>query len=98
MTNNKEIKIQPVITEKTYDMANALNKYTFLVPKGVNKIEASKVLEEKYKIKVKSINSIVRPGKLKRDWKSNKKRRNSDMLKMVFTLKKGDKIDEFLKS
>lgn len=98
MTNNKEIKIEPVITEKTYDMANALNKYTFLVPRGVNKIEASKVLEEKYKIKVESVNSIVRPGKLKRDWKSNKKRRSSDMLKMVFTLKKGDKIDEFLKS
>lgn len=98
MTNNKEIKIQPVITEKTYDMANALNKYTFLIPRGVNKIEASKVLEEKYKVKVESISSIVRPGKLKRDWKSNKKRRNSDMLKVVFTLKKGDKIDEFLKS
>lgn len=98
MTNNKEIKIQPVITEKTYDMANALNKYTFLVPRGVNKIEASKVLEEKYKVKVENISSIVRVGKLKRDWKSNKKRRSTDMLKMVFTLKKGDKIDEFLKS
>lgn len=98
MTNNREIKIQPVITERTYDMANALNKYTFLVQRGVNKIEASKVVEEKYKVKVESINSIVRPGKLKRDWKSNKKRRNSDMLKMVFTLKKGDKIDEFLKN
>lgn len=98
MTNNKEIKIQPVITEKTYDMANALNKYTFLVPRGVNKIEASRVLEEKYKVKVENISSIVRVGKLKRDWKSNKKRRSTDMLKMVFTLKKGDKIDEFLKS
>ncbi len=98
MKNNKEIEIQPVITEKTYDMANALNKYTFLVSRAVNKIEAGKVLEKKYKVKVESINSIVSPGKLKRDWKSNKKRRNSDMLKMVFTLKKGDKIDEFLKS
>lgn len=98
MTNNREIKIQPVITEKTYDMANALNKYTFLVQRGVNKIEASKVIEEKYKVKVESVNSVVRPGKLKRDWKSNKKRRDSDMLKMVITLKKGDKIDEFLKN
>jgi large subunit ribosomal protein L23 len=79
-------------------MANALNKYTFLVQRGVNKVEASKVIEEKYKVKVESVNSVVRPGKLKRDWKCNKKRRNSDMLKMVFTLKKGDKIDEFLKN
>lgn len=95
---NKEIKIQPVITEKTYDMANALNKYTFLVQRGINKIEAGKVIEEEYKVKVESVNSVVRPGKLKRDWKSNKKRRGSDMLKMIFTLKEGDKIDEFLKS
>jgi large subunit ribosomal protein L23 len=94
---NKEIKIQPVISEKTYDMANALNKYTFLVPRGVNKIEVEKLVEDKYKVKVVKVNSIVKPGKLKRDWTSNKKRRMSDMIKMIVTLKQGDKIDEFLK-
>jgi large subunit ribosomal protein L23 len=95
--SNKEIKIQPVISEKTYDMANALNKYTFLVPRGVNKIEMEKLVEDKYKVKVVKVNSVVRPGKLKRDWTSNKKRRMSDMVKMIVTLKQGDKIDEFLK-
>lgn len=95
---SKEIKLQPVISEKTYDMANALNKYTFLVQRGVNKIEVGKAVEDKYKVKVEKVNSVVRPGKLKRDWKSNKKRRRSDMVKMVLTLKKGDKIDEFLKA
>lgn len=94
---NKEIKIQPVISEKTYDMANALNKYTFLVPRGVNKIEVAKIVEDKHKVKVVKVNSVVRPGKLKRDWTSNKKRRMSDMIKMIVTLKQGDKIDEFLK-
>jgi large subunit ribosomal protein L23 len=95
---NKEIEIQPVISEKTYDMANALNKYTFLVPRGINKLETSKAVEEKYKVKVTKANRIVRVGKLKRDWKTNKKRRKSDMIKIVVTLKKGDKIDEFLKN
>jgi large subunit ribosomal protein L23 len=95
---NKEIKIQPAITEKSYDMANALNKYTFLIPRGSNKIEIAKLIEEKYKVKVESVNSVVRPGKLKRDWSKNKKRRKSDMIKMIVTLKKGDKIDEFLKN
>ena len=94
---NKEIKIQPVISEKTYDMANALNKYTFLVPRGVNKIEVANLIEDEYKVKVVKINSVVRPGKLKRDWTSNRKRRVSDMVKMIATLKQGDKIDEFLK-
>ena len=94
---NKEIQIQPVISEKSYAMANAFNKYTFLVSRGINKIEAGKAIEEKYKVKIINANSIVRPGKLKRDWRSNKKTRKTDMLKMIFTLKKGDKIDEFLK-
>ena len=94
---SREIKIQPVISEKTYDMANSLNKYTFLVQRGENKIEVGKAIEKKYKVKVEKVNSVVRPGKLKRDWKSNKKRRRSDMIKMVVTLKQGDKINEFLK-
>ena len=94
---SREIKIKPVISEKTYDMANSLNKYTFLVQRGENKIEVGKAIEKKYKVKVEKVNSVVRPGKLKRDWKSNKKRRRSDMIKMVVTLKQGDKINEFLK-
>lgn len=94
---NKEIKIQPVITEKTYEMANALNKYTFLVPRGINKIEVAKWVEKTYKVKVISTNSIVRLGKLKRDWKTNIKTRKSDSTKIIVTLKEGDKIDEFLK-
>ena len=31
-----------------------------------------------------------------RDWKSNKSSRKSDKRKAIVTLKKGDKIDEFL--
>lgn len=95
---NKGIKIQPVISEKTYSQANELNKYTFLVPRGVNKIEIKKIVEKNYKVKVMDSNSVVKPGKEKRDWKTNKRTRKSDMVKMIFTLKKGDKIDEFLKN
>jgi large subunit ribosomal protein L23 len=93
-----QIKIEPVISEKTYDMANALNKYTFLISRGSNKIEVSKAIEAKYKVKVLKANTVVRPGKLKRNWSNNRKKRQSDMIKVMVTLKKGDKIDEFLKN
>ena len=95
---SNEIQIQPLISEKSYAMANADNKYTFLIASGTNKIEISKAIEAKYKVKVIKANSVVRPGKMKRDWKTNKTKRKSDMIKMIVTLKKGDKIDEFLKS
>jgi ribosomal protein L23 len=40
---------------------------------------------------------VISPGKLKRDWKTNIKTRKSDKVKIIVTLKEGNKIDEFLK-
>ena len=96
MTNNT-LNIQPMVSEKSYAMANAQNKYTFLVERGNNKIEIAKAVETKYKVKVLSVNSVVKPGKMKKDLKTYKPRREQDMIKVIVTLKKGDKIDEFLK-
>ncbi len=93
---NNDWEIQPVITEKSYALANAQNKYTFLVSRGVSKIEILKEVEKKYKVKVEKVNTTVRPGKLVRDWKTRQSRRREDMKKAVVQLKKGDKIDEFL--
>jgi large subunit ribosomal protein L23 len=95
MENNK-FDLQPVMTEKSYAAANALNKYTFLVIGSANKIEIAKKVEEDYKVKVEKVNTIVRPGKLRREYKTNKMYREEDKTKAVVTLKKGDKIDEFL--
>jgi len=94
---NNTLNIQPMVSEKSYAMANAQNKYTFLVERGNNKIEIAKAVETKYKVKVLSVNSVVKPGKLKKDLKTYKPRRERDMIKVIVTLKKGDKIDEFLK-
>jgi large subunit ribosomal protein L23 len=95
MTNN-DFKLQPIMTEKSYALANAKNKYTFLVEGKANKIEIGKKVEEEYKVKVEKVNTIVRPGKLRRDLKTYKAYREEDKKKAVVTLKKGDKIDEFL--
>ena len=68
-----------------------LGKYLFWVDKAANKIEIKKAVEEIYKVKVKSVNTLTMRGKKKRvrfiegktpDWK-----------KAVVTLKAGDKID-----
>jgi large subunit ribosomal protein L23 len=93
---NKKFKLQPVISEKSYNLANTQNKYTFLVEGSANKIEIKKKIELDYKVKVLKVNTIVRPGKMYRDLKTYKKFRAQDITKAVATLKKGDKIDEFL--
>lgn len=93
---SKNITVKPVVSEKSYKLANASNKYTFAVESGVNKIEIKNAVEAKYKVKVEAVNIVVKPGKMKRDWKTNRKSRKSDIRKAIVTLKKGDKIDEFL--
>lgn len=90
------IILQPVVSEKSYVLANSLNKYVFLVSPDSEKIEIKKEIEKLHKVKVLSVNIITRPGKMGRIWKLNKKYRNEDMKKAVVTLKKGDKIEEFL--
>lgn len=93
---NKELLLQPVVSEKSYNLANADNKYTFLATRGYNKIEIGKAVEKKYKVHVEKVNSAVRPGQSYRNPRKNIMYRKSDMVKFVVTLKKGDKIDEFL--
>lgn len=93
---SKEIVLKPVISEKSYSLANESNKYVFFVDSGINKIEIKNAVEKKYKVKVLGVNITVKPGKMVRDFKSNKSTRRSDKRKAVVTLKKGDKIDEFL--
>lgn len=93
---NKEILLQPVVSEKSYNLANAENKYTFLITRGSNKIEIGKAVEKKYKVHVEKVNSVVRPGKSHKNYRTNVLYRKSDLVKFVVTLKKGDKIDEFL--
>ena len=95
---SNNIQLQPVMTEKTYALANAQNKYTFLVTRGINKIEIAKAIQTKYKVKVVSVNRTVKYGKLKRDYRTYRLRREPDYVKVIVTLKKGDKIDELLKA
>jgi len=93
---NKEISLKPVISEKSYALANSSNKYTFFVGKKNNKIEIKNAIEKKYKVTVTNVNTVVKPGKKFRDWETNKYYRKSDRKKAIVTLKKEDKIDEFL--
>ena len=94
MKNN--IVIKPHITEKSFEMANSLNKYVFVTENKVNKIELKKYVEKEYKVKVENVSSLTQPGKKHTDWKTNRKFRKSDKKKYIVQLKKGDKIDEFL--
>ncbi len=67
------------------------NKYLFWVERSANKIEIKRAVEDIYKVKVSTVNTVIAKGKPKRvryavgttaDWK-----------KAIVTLKEGNKID-----
>lgn len=91
----KSVIIQPVISEKSYEMANTHNKYTFYVDSSSTKIEIAKAVESQYKVAVQSVNTVVKPGKSRTDWRRNRTTRNQDRKKAIVQLKSGSKIDDF---
>ena len=92
---NKNFEVKPVISEKSYALANAMNKYMFSVTRQMNKLEITDAIEKQYKVKVVSVNTVTKPGKIKRDYKTYRFNRAEDMKKAFVTLKAGDKINDF---
>ncbi len=61
----KRILIKPIISEKAEKVTEDLNKYSFVVNRKANKIEIRKAVEDRYDVKVTSVNTMVMPGKKK---------------------------------
>ncbi|HHW90578.1 MAG TPA: 50S ribosomal protein L23 [Clostridiales bacterium] len=65
MNNPYDIIIKPIMSEKSYDGIQS-KKYTFIVDKRADKQQIKKAIEEIFKVKVESVNTINARGKLKR--------------------------------
>lgn len=93
----KPILIKPLITEKAETLSEGLNKYSFVVAKGANKVEIRKAVQEMYGVNVTSVNTAIMPGKAKnRTTKSGVlKGRVAAYKKAVVTLVEGEEIDFF---
>ncbi len=93
----KTILIKPMITEKTENVSEAFNKYTFVVDRRANKIEIRKAVEDAYNVTVDAVNTLIMPGKSKiRNTKSGiQKGRKSSYKKAIITLSEGEEIDFF---
>ena len=60
-----DIIIRPIITEKSSALTEQ-NKYTFEVHRSANKIQIRKAIEQIFKVKVISVNTMNVPSKPKR--------------------------------
>ncbi|KAF1856017.1 hypothetical protein Lal_00003805 [Lupinus albus] len=71
----------------------AENRYTFLVPLTVNKVEVRQAVEHVFKVKVEAVNTVRVLGKTKRMGKTQGKR--SDYKKAIVKLAPGERIEFF---
>ena len=59
------IKFTPLVTEKSSN-AMAIDKYSFIVDKSINKIEFAKHIENNFNVKVLSVNTLPIKSKKRR--------------------------------
>jgi large subunit ribosomal protein L23 len=91
--NPRDIIFEPVVSEKSYDLIQEKNTYTFVVDKRANKTEIKQAVAAIFDVRVLRVNTINRKGKLKRTgWKTG---RRSDSKRALVTLAVGNSIDIF---
>jgi len=90
MKNPYSVILSPLRTEKG-SVISQMRKYVFWVDKSANKLEIKKSIEEIYKVKVLTVNTLNVRGKKKRVRLVEGK--TADWKKAIVTLKVGDKID-----
>ncbi len=93
MKNPRDIILSPVVSEKSYDLIEDLNTYTFEIDPRANKTEVKQAIEIIFGVKVSRVNTQNRKGKLKRTgWVMGKR---PDRKRALVTLVDGDEIDIF---
>jgi large subunit ribosomal protein L23 len=93
MKNPRDIILSPVVSEKSYDLIEKTNTYTFVVDPRSNKTEIKQAIQAIFDVKVTSVNTQNRAGKVKRTGWVKGKRKN--VKRALVTLAEGDNIELF---
>lgn len=93
MKDPRDVIIQPVVSEKSYDLIERTNTYTFVVDRRARKEEIRRAVEVLFDVRVLSVNTLNRKGKRKRTRFTVGKR--SDSKRAMVTLPIGQTVDIF---
>ncbi len=93
MKDPRDVILEPVVSEKSYDLIQDFNTYTFIVDPRTNKTEIRQAVEAVFDVRVISVNTINRRGKRKRTGYVLGRRKNTK--RALVKLAVGDSIDIF---
>jgi large subunit ribosomal protein L23 len=92
MKSSRDVIIRPIVSEKSYAGIEQ-NTYTFLVDPRANKTEIKEAVQAIWEVRVTSVNTLRRRGKVKRrGWTRGKR---ADEKRAIVTLAEGDSIEIF---
>jgi large subunit ribosomal protein L23 len=93
MRDLRDVILAPVVSEKSYDLIENNNTYTFMVDPRSNKSEIKSAVELVFGVRVVRVNTMNRKGKLKRQgWKMGRRKNTK---RALVTLAAGSSIDLF---
>lgn len=93
MKDPRDVILTPVVSEKSYDLIEQENTYTFDVVRGANRTEIGQAIAEIFDVTVLRVNTLNRRGKQKRTgWVVG---RRQDTKRALVKLAPGDTIDIF---
>ncbi len=88
-----KIIIRPVISEKSYNLIEVEDQYTFEVDRRANKNQIKAAVEEAFDVRVQRVNTVNVKSKPKRQGLSSG--RTSSWKKAVVKLAEGERIELF---
>jgi large subunit ribosomal protein L23 len=81
-----------LMTEKGSRLKEVGNQYVFEVDRGANKLEIRRAVEQQFNVKVKDVNTMIRPGKAKRQ-RTMSYGQTPEWKRAVVTLQAGQSIE-----
>ena len=91
--NLYNVLVRPLLSEKSNDVREKSNKYSFQVAPKATKGDVRNAIEKVFNVKVTSVHTLVNRGKVKR--RGNQVYKASNTKKAVVTLAEGNKIPLF---
>ena len=93
MKDPRDVILGPVVSEKSYDLIQDHNTYTFIVHPRASKTEVKQAVRTIFDVSVLSVNTINRKGKRKRTGSVVGRRKNTK--RALVKLAIGDSIGIF---
>ncbi len=93
MRDPREVVIRPVVTERSTELGEEQNAYTFMVSKDANKIEIRHAVEKLFGVKVAGVRTLNYRGKWRRVGRSLGRR--PSFKKAIVKLVEGERIDVY---